>query len=397
MKNIKQYLGFVVLSASLVVTTGCGKEDTNTNNANNTAGNNGGKGDTPKGEWVDLCEDREADTTATGKPRFLETSIRWPTADVEGVTADEFGDDRGQEYNEYFVITQVPNEAGDAFEEDSIVLGHESTQLDVELNDDQKFFLEDEIETVVGKCIFTSWHQDVPGPLPCEADESCPDIFGQKVDDTLFRMKVGINSNNAASDLVRQCYTKVVDKDYAVGDLDDSDDVLNRDFMRGCSVVKDLFGTHWRSSDSQISAAAMRLAECGCTVGGDSSIDLGAALIPSVSEQVEAGGISLRGFPLGTWSDANELPTGCEYIDVGKEFGGKASQTLVACDIRGGDLLKRPEDPKEFCRQQYGEDVVVHVPIPGDALECNPPKDGLYSDSCSDMPWVVVSPETGDK
>ncbi len=391
MNNIKKYLGFVILSASLVVTTGCGKEDTSDNNIVDET-NNGGKGDTPTGEWVGLCEAREADTVASGKKRFLPDAIRWAIADVEGVTADEFGDDRGQEYGEYFVVTQVPNEAGDAFEEGSVVRGHKSTQLDVDLNDDQKFFLEDEAETVVGKCIFTSWHRDIPGPLPCGADDSCPDIFGQKLDENLFRMQVGFNSNGAASDLVQQCIRKVGAGDYKTGNAEDESDFLHRDFMRGCGVAKDLFGTHWRSSDSQICAVSMRLSECGCTVGGDASADLGFALVPSVRDQMDKGGISFRGFPLGTWSDQKALPTGCEYVDIGTEFGGEPSRTIVACDIRGGDLLQRPEDPKEFCRQQYGEDVVVHVPIPETALECDPPKDGQYAESCSDMPWVVSSP-----
>lgn len=386
MNNLKKYLGFVVLSAALTATS-CGTNDDGT--TDEEVIDKGGKGDTPKGDWEKLCKDREADTTAVGKPRFLKDFIRWPTADVEGVTADKFGDDRGQEYNEYFVITQIPNAAGDGYEEQSVVLGHQSTQLDVDLNDDQKFFLEDEGDAVVGKCIFTSWHRDVPGPLPCGADNSCPEILGQSIDEKLFRMNVGFNSNGAASDLVQKCFNKVKKGDYTKGKDGDIEDILNRDFIRGCGVAKDLYGTHWRSSDSQICAAAMRLAECDCTVGGDASVDVGFALIPSVDTQMEKdGGITYRGFPLGTWSAADALPTGCEYVDIGKEVNGKASQTIVACDLTAGDLLKRPEDPKEFCRQQYGEDVVVHVPIPAAALECAP-GEGQYAGSCSETPWVV--------
>lgn len=368
-----------------------GSDDGQVSNQNNIVG----KGDVPTGDWIGLCEEREADTTATGKPRFLSNAIRWPAADVEGVTADELGDDRGQEYAEYFVITKVPNQGGTAFEEQSVVLGHPSTKLDIQLNDEQKFFLEDEEEkgSVVGQCIFTSWHSDVSGPLPCEVDGTCPNILGQTVDEKLFRMMILINSNRASSDLVEECSRQVSANTYKTGDSTDETDVRHRDFMRGCGIANDLFQTHWRSSDSQICSAAMRFSECGCSVGGDKSITLGSAIIPSLRAQEEDGGISYRGFPLGTWSDASELPVGCKYVDIGKELDGKASQTIVSCDISAGTLLKRSEDPKEFCRQQYGEDVVVYVPIPESSLECDPPANGQYAGTCSDTPWVVSRDE----
>ncbi len=384
-----KWLILFTLSISFSFTmSSCGKEAVN-NEIDNSGQSIGGKGDTPTGDWVELCEDREADVISTGKTRFLSDALRWPVADVEGVTATEDSDDRGQEYAEYFVITKVPNKAGDDYSETSVILGHPSTRLDVELNDDQKFFLEDEVDASIGKCVFTSWHQDVPGPLPCEKEGGCPKVLGNNIDSRLFRMTSGLNSNAAAADLVRESIRKVESEFYQKGDEMKDDDFLHRDFMRGCAIAKDLYQTHWRSSDSQICSTSMRLVECGCSVGGDESIDLEVALIPSIEEQQAKGGIFYRGFPLGSWEATDTLPSGCEYVEIGKEFDGKASQTIVTCDLSAADLLKRPEDPKELCRQKYGEDIILYLPIPKDALQCDPPKEGRYSEHCSEMPWVV--------
>ncbi len=96
--------------------------------------------------------------------------------------------------------------------------------------------------------------------------------------------------------------------------------------------------------------------------------------------------ITLRGFPLGTWTGASELPAGCSYADT-----GDASQTLVVCELSGNDVLQGAADIKERCRSKYGNNVVTHVPVPSAKIICSTPDDGAYSATCGDMPWVVTA------
>lgn len=390
----KKMLGGLGLIAMIAAAPACGETDSNssTNAATNSEANNGGKGDTPDGSPEELCPQRLEDVTKTAKPRFLEDAVRWPCGDVEGVNT-EGRDDRGQEYCEYFVVAQVPNADGTGFEEQPVVLGQGGQELAYpELNDDQAFFLEDEADSTVAKCVFTSWHSDINQNLPCAEAGTCPDIYGIPVEGDLFRMTGGINSNGAASDLVQKCAAIDTTPNYVQGNPDDPEDPLNSDFMRGCVMVGNYFGTHWRSSDPQICAAAMRLAECGCSVGGDTSIDLGFALVPPVADQIEqSGGITLRGFPLGGWAGASDLPPGCRYAEIGNEANDAPSQTIVECDLSGSDVQQNLGDPKEACRQKYGEDVVLYVPVPAPALTCDPgSSDNLYADTCGEQPWVIT-------
>ena len=397
-----------------------------------TQNNDDGKGDTPHGETGELCQARETDLVDANRPAFLPDFVRWSCADVEGVNT-EGRDDRGQEYCEYFAVIQTPDELGEGWTDTGLTLGRphvgsvgEVTRcnsntdcgegsacisvhagadpacaggrcalcapLTTQFNEDQEFFLEDQGAEVVGKCIFTSWHSDVPGPLPC--GEECQNVYGHPLDVDNLRMLNSINSNGAASDLVQKCVSGVADGSYRIGDPENSEDPLHDHFYRSCIWTGDLFGTHWRFSDPSVCTAGVRAAECGCTVGGDPSIDLGFALVPPVRQQLEEGGISLRGFPLGTWSAPDQLPNGCRYVDVGSEFNEKPSQVIVECDIRGQELLQNLEDPKDFCREKYGRDVVVHVPIPKDAIVCEP-TDGQYTADCSATPWVVISDGRG--
>lgn len=399
-----------------------------TDPANNGANN--GKGDTPTGAADQLCLDRQEDTTSSVRPGFTRDAIRWSCADVEGVNTANM-DDRGQEYCEYFAIIQAPNQLGEGWEEKGLVMGRpaigsselrvcssnsacESDEVCISVNgwtaptelcngrncglcapvttafnEDQMFFLEDQGDEIVGKCVFTSWHSDAPGPLPCDGE--CATIYGHELTQDNFRMLTSINSNGAASDLVQQCVKRVAEDNYPKGDPENADDPLHQPFYRSCMTTADLFGTHWRFSDPSVCAAAVRAAECGCTVGGDASIDLGFALVPSIDEQMSKGGISLRGFPLGTWSGAQELPTGCRYVDAGTEANEQPSQTIVECDIPASALLQNLQDPKDYCRRQYGSDVVVHVPIPASAIVCEA-GEGQYADSCSETPWVIEGP-----
>jgi hypothetical protein len=358
-----------------------------------------------EGKALEHCEARRADAVDSSQKAFVGDSIRWACSDVEGVNTDG-QDDRGQEYCEYYAIVQPPPASEGGATPPAIDLGRNGSDngLSLTLSEDQIFALEDNPDAIVGQCVFTSWHSDVDGELPiCSAGVSadeCPDItlpdgatlppwmtstsLGMKMTSDMLRMKVSINSNGAAVDLLEKCMV-----DPPVGDLANKDDPLNDDYMRGCWKAFQLFGTEWRRSDPTICTAAMRAAECGCGVdtSGDGKPDLTAvadiarALVP---RQPQAGVVTLRGFKLGTWSGAHELPAGCRYLDTGDD-----TQTEVACNLTASDVLSAQTDVKGKCREKYGDNVVVHIPIPADAIVCAPPADGQYSASCGEMvPWT---------
>jgi hypothetical protein len=74
----------------------------------------------------------------------------------------------------------------------------------------------------------------------------------------------------------------------------------------------------------------------------------------------------------------------------------------VLCDISADDLLTSAEDPKEFCRNKYANDVVVHIPVPNAPVVCNPPADAISADTCGRLPWLIgiegqVDKEEGDR
>jgi hypothetical protein len=153
-----------------------------------------------------------------------------------------------------------------------------------------------------------------------------------------------------------------------------------------------LFQTEWRRSDPTVCTAATRLAECGCGVDTDGDKkadvttikDISRALVPFQPDP--DGTLRLRGFHLGTWSNMNELPPGCRYIETGDT---QSTRTLVSCDLTASDLVVSANDPKGKCREKYGDNVVVHVPVPASKVVCNPPADGQYSKSCDAQPWVL--------
>ena len=391
---------------------------------------------------VGHCEARRADTIEGSQRGLVRDAIRWAAADVTGVNQNN-GDDRGQEYTEYFAIVQPPAETEGGRLGEPVIVGKNTgqdrlsgetttTPLSIELTEDQQFWLEDHPDAVVGQCVFTSWHQDVPGPL-CADGASCPAITPFVADpshpycaenegfcdevpgvslteqhtvgrmtrtgfvemtEPLFRMVIGFNSNGAASSLVRDC--GVVPEDVFA-----AEDIIEDDFVRGCMLtgpsvdgtpVKGSitgFGTEWRRSDSAICAATMRLHECGCGVDTDGDgvaditdpAELGTALVPP---QPQDGEITLRGFPLGTWSGASELPASCRYAETGDD-----SQTIVLCDLNASDLFANANDMKGVCRSKYGDNVVTHIPVPAAAIVCEPNAEKRFTANCGAMPWVI--------
>jgi hypothetical protein len=357
---------------------------------------------------LDHCALRRSDALESSQRGFTKDAIRWAAADVDGVNTNG-NDDRGQEYTEYFAFVMPPpaTEGGEAGR--YIALGQNqpgggTTAPNLELVEDQIFALEDEPDAIVGQCIFTSWHADINEPMPiCNGDGSnCPGLpfaedatlgswisspdSGLRMTTDNLRMKVGFNSNGAASDLAERCMT-----DPLVADSSDASDPLNDNYTRGCMKAYDLFQTEWRRSDSAVCVVGTRLTECGC--GVDTNADgvaditdpkeISLALVPRQPVDNE---ITLRGFPLGTWSGASELPSGCHYVDTGDQ-----SQTLVSCDLSGTDVLSGAADVKERCRAKYGNNVVTHVPIPSAAIVCDPAEGSEYAASCGDTPWVVTA------
>jgi hypothetical protein len=386
-RNLIALLGAGLLATCAVA---CGGAEEEAVAENNGANNGGGKADTPAGKAPaeEQCLDRRSDVLESANQHFIDTAVRWACADVAGVNTVG-GDDRGQEYCEYFAIVQPPPIDG---EEDSerpaaITLGQNqegggTSPLKLELNDDQVFWLEDHPEDVVGQCAFTSWHADINPPLPvCGEDQDCADadLYGIPLNAKNFRMKVSFNSNSAASALVNECAEARI----PFGDPENADDPYHGDFFRGCMVTANLYGTQWRRSDPQVCAAAVRLVECGCSIP-NATENIGRSLVPPQDGE-KAEEIGLWGFPLGTWSGQKELPLGCRHVEIGHE-----GQNIVACDLTGQDVLNSLEDPKEACRTKYGDNVVVHVPVPQGVIECDPSKsDSPYTEHCDDMPWVV--------
>jgi cysteine-rich repeat protein len=358
------------------------------------------------GRALQHCEARRSDALNSAQKAFTKDNIRWACADVEGVNTNR-KDDRGQEYCEYYAAIQLPPETEGGALPTLVTTGRAESNdsLSLDLKEDQIFALEDEPDAIVGQCVFTSWHSDIQESLPvCNGSEvGCPKLtlpadtalpswysrneLDLMVNRDIMRMKGSINSNVAASDLFEKCMTGPL-----VGDPADAEDPLNDNYLRGCMHTYELFKTEWRRSDPSICAAGGRLAECGCGVDTDGDgianitdpKEISVAVVPRQPDT--DGTLRLRGFHLGTWSDMNALPPGCRYIETGD---ADSTSTLVACDLTANDVLTSANDPKQRCRDKYGDNVVVHVPVPAAAIVCAPPADGVYTDSCGELPWVI--------
>jgi hypothetical protein len=390
----------VALGAFVLLAPACADEGGN--GSGDEAGCEGAKCDTPTGTDEE-CLKREAEVLSSSNRGFTPTDVRWACADVNGVNTNS-QDDRGQEYCEYWAIFQPPAGADGASPE-AVDLGRnldsgttppavcfpgdEGAQCRISLTDEQQSDLLTNSDAVVGACVFTSWHADVPGPVPACAD-GCGEggqVFGIPFTEEFFRMKVSFNSNRAAADLVEKCaalpsrenwQTRADAYDWSTGSPDDD---WQSPFFRGCAGANALFGTGWRRSDPSICAAVNRLRECGCGVPGvTTGQQLGDALVPP---QPQGGQITKRGFELATWDNREGLPGGCTYAQTGED-----TQSIVLCDILAADLLANADDPKEFCRATYGKDVVVHVPLPSEAISCAAPGTPEAA-SCGEIPWNI--------
>ncbi|MEM6989793.1 MAG: hypothetical protein AAF721_04835 [Myxococcota bacterium] len=396
-----KYLALVPL-AGLALAFGCGGANDGGKDGDPTVCI-GAKCDTPEateaGERQKQCLNRQDEVLESSKRAFTEEWVRWSCGDVEGVNAAGT-DDRGQEYCEYFAIVDLPGhspidlgrrrtgERGDVTPWSICVEGESSFSAEAEaacatkITEDEIFDLEDNPDSVVGQCIFTSWMSDVPGPLPCDKGDCASDVMGYPLNEEFFRMKLDTNSNATASSLVQTC-AEIRAKESILAPLPDfnnPDDEFHSPFYRGCWMAGS-FGLAWRRSDPAICAVANRVVECGCTLPGVDPKDVGAAVLPP---QPDANGeVNVRGFQLGDWNSPTTLPAGCNYIKT-----GDGSRTLVGCDLTATDVTANLSDPKEACRQIYGDGIVAHAPVPADVLECNP-QPGPLTAECGAMPWNI--------
>jgi hypothetical protein len=379
------------------------------------------------------CLDRQGEVVGSGGAPasmrgFVPDALRWAAADVGPSTrAGHQGvntvgnDERGQEYVEYYTVI-TPQLVDESLDAKPVALGQlEEGGRSVSENalpEDVARALEDaeDGEKTVGACIFHSWHADIEAPLPaCEGEGGCLEQaptdgsdsnfpyaeYGVPLELTPenFRMKVSFNSNRAAADLVEQCFRGTNGNgDPIVPEFEDGGNTEDP-FFRGCMGAANLFGTEWRRSDPSVCAAANRLRECGCAIPGLTdglSLPAAAKAVGDAVVPPEGNAGWYRGFKLGSWlnSDARELsttpleerltlPAGCRYVNIGED-----SKTIVACRLTVDDFLEDVDNPKETCREKYGMDVVVHVPVPGSAIECTP--DGSEANkSCGAMPWNI--------
>lgn len=363
----------------------------------------GAKCDTPEateaGERREQCLNRQDEVLESSKRAFTENWVRWSCGDVEGVNTSG-ADDRGQEYCEYFAIIDLPGhdpidlgrrrtaERGDVTPWSICVEGEESFSKEAEagcatrITEDEIFDLEDNADSVVGQCIFTSWMSDVPGPLPCDGGDCADGVLGYPLTADIFRMKLDTNSNATASSLVQTCAEIRASGSFLapVPDFADPDDEFHSPFYRGCWMAG-AFGLAWRRSDPAICAVANRVVECGCSLPGVSPEAVGAAVVPPQPD--ENGNITMRGFHLGSWGDPFSLPAGCTYVKT-----GDSSRTIVSCDLTAADITASLSDPKDACRQIYGDSVVAHAPVPGSSLVCDTPS-GELAQACGAMPWNI--------
>jgi hypothetical protein len=343
-----------------------------------------GKCDLPDDPAEVSCSKRRADAYNENRTAFNEGFLRWSCDDVQGVTED----DRGQEYCEYFAIAQLPPDGVNPAPAPEILgrnLGLDSsygtTPGGVDLTAAQIAALEADDTAIVGQCVFTTWNSDQPGPVAACDKGSCPEVMGVPVDEQNFRMTFEVNSTDAAQLLVEDCAVLPTP-----GDEANPRDLRHDDFMRGCLYNADINETEFRKSDTTICTSMVRLAECGCSVTGETPL----AELVSPWE--------VRGFQLGGWSGfvagseaESQLPPNCRYVDIGEN-----GQTIVSCDLSAADLLYGAADVRSYCQEKYADNIVVHVPIPT-GVTCDPStSESPYAERCSATPWVLEAPATGN-
>jgi len=386
-----------------------------------------GKCDTPGGSVAAQCKSSRVPAMDPVRPHFTPTGIRWSCRDVANVTADSnTSDDRGQEYCEYFSMLHtdgIPSVITDAqgpvfcdastpcstgvcdtaifscvtaktvdTSQPAEILGKNLddgalvTGLDPRLSANQLDWLAQNPTQKVGECVFTSWHHDIDRAEVASTET----VGGHDLNEStstgnpLFKMIVRFNSNGAAQKLLEDCLTP------GKSSITDS-------YTRACTFAGETgAGAPFRKSDPSVCTMAMRIAECGCSITTNGKkLDLSRPADLALAEELFVP-TSRRGFTLGAWDGIGVLPAGCRYVRTGDAKtttvgtqtvpDANGDQNIVACDLKASHFTAATaKDPKEICRQVYGDEVVVHVRAPDPALatlSCDTTKP-----KCAGVPW----------
>ena len=306
----------------------------------------GAKCDTPSGEGSELCEGRRNAAFTNGKEAFTPTSLRWSCNDVPGVTAQ----DRGQEYCEYWALLRTESNVHQLGRVDSD--GRSELPVSPDLTDDELFYLEEaEPDDVVGACVFSSW-------------KSGPErhVLGLRRSAGPSRRRRQLPSQPQVQHAGGWPWTSWS----SARTVPRRPTACGRTRSTGAACTPTICSaTGWRKSDATICSAAVQMAECSCRLtSGAPMTDLGRPDDP--------------GFVLGSWESEDDVPDPCHYI----RMDDAGSKVLVACEITAREARDNMHDLKQWCREGYGERIVVHVPVDPSAVEC----DG----SCGETPWVLT-------
>lgn len=312
-----------------------------------------------------LCSENIQRHITVRQQELADGVVRWQCGDRPGVDGV---DDRGQEYCEYFAVSN-------------------GKRVDTFADADPAAPL---------SCFFTSVYMDVTedtvrdGYLAQALSEA--DNFGVSIDPDLVRMKGQFNSRGAATTLVVDAVnveTSQNDQRQAacfLASIDPANKANAEKLKAACRGVKltsasawkkaqqlgakipkstdasyetykdtvacmsvgrlEHGGVDWRMSDPHIAQVVVRANdECGCTYSA----------LPD----------ALEGFIQGTWSSKDALPAGCRRVKV----DGSDYVHMTICDIpdsERGDLetnLDYSENLQAFCNDRFGKDIVLTAPL----------------------------------
>ncbi len=354
-------VGLFSLAALAVMGPGCEGDSVETGDEQNVVPDGA---QTPF-DLAALCQEN-IQRHITVRPQELSDGVvRWQCGDRPGVDG---ASDRGQEYCEYFAVSNGKRVDNFADADPSKPLS----------------------------CFFTSVYMDVAKGTTRDAalakELSKKENLNATVNKDLVRMKGQFNSRGAATTLVvdamnvakdkndeRQaaCFLASIDpankanaeklkaacrgKDLSVasawtkatklGAKIPTSKASNFDMYKdtvACMSVGRLEngGVDWRMSDPHIAQVVVRANdECGCTYSA----------LPD----------ALEGFLQGSWSSKDALPAGCRRAKV----AGSDYQHMTICDIsesERSDLetsLDYSENLQAYCNERFGKDIVLTAPL----------------------------------
>ncbi|MBL8739717.1 MAG: hypothetical protein JNK04_01450 [Myxococcales bacterium] len=354
-------VGFFSVFAVALLGPGCEGDEVETGDEQNVVPSGS---ETPF-ELAGLCQENIQRHITVRQQELADGVVRWQCGDRPGVDG---ADDRGQEYCEYFAVSNGKRVDNFADADPSKPLS----------------------------CFFTSVYMDVaPGTTRDAAlakELAKKENLNAKVDKGLVRMKGKFNSRGAATTLVvdsinveknkndeRQaaCFLASIDPknkanaeklkeacngvDLSVSSAwskagklgakiptsSASNYEVYKDTVACMSVGRlESGGVDWRMSDPHITQVVVRANdECGCTYSA----------LPD----------ALEGFLQGTWSSKDQLPAGCRRVKV----DGADYQQMTICDIPASERsdletsLDYAENLQAYCNDRFGKDIVLTAPL----------------------------------